>query len=167
MPTSPSFLTRMFRSLGIQTATAQPDLGTFRQNPIFETKAVTVVHLPDKDRSPRTCLTRDPLAIAISPNPQLYSRQSSALLFTGLPVELRDLIWEGVLGGNTIHMYWKDRDTLRGFICSKQASCISISHSGKPASQRLFKWGSANDIQEKDINPEKGFMDLLLVCRAV
>jgi len=106
---------------------------------------------------------------AIHTDPSLYTRQAASLLFTKLPIELRDSIWEHVLGRYTVHMFWHDRDTLRSFVCEMQCvagkKCVSMLHGENRA--RELKWGSASHIEAKDLRLEKGFMPVLLSCRAV
>lgn len=68
-----------------------------------------------------------------------------------------------------MHMYWHDRDTLRSFVCEMQQvgkrKCVSMAHEENRAKELM--WRSANHIDEKDIRQEKGFMPLLLTCRAM
>ncbi|KAF2741420.1 hypothetical protein EJ04DRAFT_547770 [Polyplosphaeria fusca] len=101
---------------------------------------------------------------AITGNPDQYSNQKYSLLFLKLPVELREQIWEYVVGGNLIHMFWSDRETLLGFVCERQKRCISISHEANTGKEVKFR--TANMINLTDIDQSKGFMDVLLTCRS-
>lgn len=155
-----NFLTRIFRNLGFQ------DLEPRHQDIKFISNSSSLDPTSTPKQSIPALLKPGFLPRAISHNDALYSAQASSLLFSKLPIELRELIWENIVGRNTIHMYWKDRDTLLGFVCEKQSPCISIAHSGNRNIQGQLMWGSANDIQERDIVQLKGFVPLLLACRA-
>lgn len=110
-----------------------------------------------------------PAPLAILSDESVYIRQTNSLLFTKLPVELRDMVWELLLGHHTIHLFWYNRNKLRGFICAQQASrpkeCISMQHAANRP--RRFMPSSASQISEHSIDQNKGFMPLLLTCRAV
>ncbi|ORY08738.1 hypothetical protein BCR34DRAFT_589814 [Clohesyomyces aquaticus] len=92
-----------------------------------------------------------------------YELQASSMLMAKLPLELRDMIWEHVLGGNLVHMYWKDKETLLSYICSRQKECESLVHDPK----KNVDWDSAAVIREDKIDQRKGWMPLLLSCRAI
>lgn len=102
---------------------------------------------------------------AISGGDSIYTRQASCLLVSRLPIELRDAIWEYLVGHRTLHLFWHDRDTLRGFICEKQIKCISVTHEVNRG--KTIMWGSASHIDEGRIDQNKGFLPLLLTCRAM
>lgn len=123
----------------------------------------------ERDLLARPIRKYGPAPKAIHGDVSLYSRQVGSPLFEKLPVELRDFIWELLLGHHTIHLFWHDRDTMRGFICPQQADgprkCISMSHDANRAKELM--WTSASHICESTIDQKKGFMPLLLTCRAV
>ncbi|KAF2476357.1 uncharacterized protein BDR25DRAFT_65400 [Lindgomyces ingoldianus] len=139
------FIKYALRSLGLQPQPGSP------------------IPSPSDSLQTRPLPKRGPAQPAISGNCEVYERQASSLLMSRLPLELRNMIWERVLGGNYIHMYWRDRDTLLGFICEEQKQCISLAHS----SESNVPWDSAVTIKDEDIDQGKGWMGLLLSCRAV
>ncbi|KAF2681370.1 hypothetical protein K458DRAFT_406703 [Lentithecium fluviatile CBS 122367] len=123
-------------------------------------------------KAPKSHPKPGPPPQAIHSDPFLYTRQAACPLISKLPIELRDAVWEYVLGHRTVHMYWQDRDTLRGFVCDMQGgdgaqkkTCISMAHAENRGKE--LRWGSANHIDEKQISQVKGFMPLFLTCRAV
>ncbi|KAF2007273.1 hypothetical protein P154DRAFT_558567 [Amniculicola lignicola CBS 123094] len=105
---------------------------------------------------------------AITGYGEVYARQAQSLLISKLPIELRALIWEHFLGGHLIHMYWQTGGTPLSFICKREESCISLAHS-TPTRQGSteISWTSIHPIDTSRIDQKKGFMPLLLTCRAL
>ncbi|KAF2110177.1 hypothetical protein BDV96DRAFT_651323 [Lophiotrema nucula] len=147
------FLSRAFRTLSFQSQSPAsqadkpfPDLSG----------PPSRIHLP---------LKPGPHPQAIVGNAQVYSKQAPSFLFSKLPVELREMIWEYCMGGHLIHMFWQDRDTLLGFVCDKQNKCPSLWHQENRPHE--LRWDTVHLMKESELNQEKGFMDLLLTCQAV
>ncbi|KAF2192559.1 hypothetical protein K469DRAFT_717106 [Zopfia rhizophila CBS 207.26] len=138
---------RFMRPLGMKPKNNQTDLQASHHTKIFSRR------MPKRGPPPQ----------AILGNQEMYRRQAASMLMSKLPFELREMIWEYFLGGNRIHCYWKDKETLLGFICERQDQCVSFTHNQK----REVNWISTVAIREEEINQEKRFMNLLRTCRAI
>lgn len=104
---------------------------------------------------------------AIQNEPQMYTRQASSLLFTKLPVELRNIIWTYILGNRTINLYYHDADSLRSYVCANQKILpyASLVHPGEGYRNRIQWPRGTIGYGALYKSRTKGWMGALTACR--